>query len=474
MSGHWNRLLVWVPLLVFAALVGVQLFGPVPIGLADNNDFERVLGPLRIWPAAPFRNPDVLFRYFVDDYVISDPRWSPGIPTSELLVAKLAKFAARYILPKGTFRLRLMGILHGAMLLLALYVALRALRRRQWWLRAAFGGLLVLVWADLEYAQQLSTAYTDAGAVVAFAVVFAIALHAVLSPGGGAWPWAVTFAAFGCFLLGTKSQHDTALPLLVLFCLWMGYRQGPRLPRAVWLAAPLLLIGTVVYMLKQTPETYRAGPAFTVVFYKLAMLAPDSKAVLADFHMPEQEFGQYRGHYANEGSMPHGNPQFWQRILRLVTPATLAAFYWHHPALLAKALLEDLRCSATNITLDDYGHLRRADIEHGRYAFEVRVWSRFRKRLLVIAPLHLVYLFALVLALSVICGLQPRIGGWFPIWPVTLGTAMVAILSFLFASLADGVETARHLVFFHAATDCTILCLVLTILLAVERAAARP
>ena len=47
-------------------------------------------------------------------------------------------------------------------------------------------------------------------------------------------------------------------------------------------------------------------------------------------------------------------------------------------------------------------------------------------------------------------------------------SALLAVSSFLFASLTDAIDTTRHLVLFQAATDLTIFSVVLSICLAIE------
>jgi hypothetical protein len=77
-----------------------------------------------------------------------------------------------------------MGLIHGAILTFALFTFLRALRTRGWGLRLVASTLLLFIWTDLEYVQQLNTAYTDAGAVVTLAVLFSLAVERVLTPAG--------------------------------------------------------------------------------------------------------------------------------------------------------------------------------------------------------------------------------------------------------------------------------------------------
>jgi hypothetical protein len=47
------RSFLWkaIPLAVYVLAVVIQIFGPRPIGVADNNDFPKVLGRLGIWVA---------------------------------------------------------------------------------------------------------------------------------------------------------------------------------------------------------------------------------------------------------------------------------------------------------------------------------------------------------------------------------------------------------------------------------------
>ncbi len=157
-----RRLTLWLAIVLFIGIIGYQLFGPIPIGLADNGDFPRILGSLRLSPGPA----DNGHRFFINDYIVGK-RWNSGIPSSEWLVAALAKRIARVVLPAGTFKLQLIGLLHAAILSVAFIILLTALRTRAWWVQLLCGFFLLFIWTDLEYVQQLSTAYTDAGAVVA-------------------------------------------------------------------------------------------------------------------------------------------------------------------------------------------------------------------------------------------------------------------------------------------------------------------
>ena len=225
-------------------------------------------------------------------------------------------------------------------------------------------------------------------------------------------------------------------------------------------------------MIENTPGNYRAPPAFSVVFYKLALLSPDPKSVLADFRMPREEFGKYVGLDAYAPGVPIGEPAFRHRIISLVTPSRLGAFYWRHPQILRKVLLFDFHNSVPDVDLSHtptpYGRVREVDVDSGKHPFDLVAWGRFRRQLFSVAPFHLIYLFGTVFVLSGFCVVSSGNRRRFPLWPVALTSALIAVSSFLFASLFDAVETTRHLVFFQAATDLTIFSVVLSICIAIE------
>ncbi len=240
----------------------------------------------------------------------------------------------------------------------------------------------------------------------------------------------------------------------------MAFRERRRHNRIAWFAVPPLLLMTSVSLIGRTPDGYRAAPAFSVVFFKLAPLSSDPKSVLKDFHMPEDEFLKYAGHFWYEPMVPGDDPLFKARILALVSPASLASFYLHRPAMLWKVLLSDLHEFAPNITLGEYQHLRERDVRNGARPLELTAWSGFRRYLFDIAPNHLLWLFAIAVVLSIF--------RWSPAWPLIAFSVLFALAAFPFASLLDGVETSRHLVVFQVATDLTIFSLVVSALLMIE------
>src|SRR5262249_8979814 len=153
-----------------------------------------------------------------------------------------AKRIARLTLPAGTFRLSVLGLVHGAVAALALLIVLRALREGKVWKQLFAAALLLFVWTDIRYIGQLNAAYWDTAAHLALLLLFAIGVGWVLDADRLRWP--VSFALAGCLLLASKTQHQTVLPVLIGFCWFAAFRVRSVASRAIWVTAPLLFATT--------------------------------------------------------------------------------------------------------------------------------------------------------------------------------------------------------------------------------------
>lgn len=460
-----RNMLLWAPVL-FIAIVSFQLLGPTPIGLADNNDFARVLAPLHLWPRGavpPASNSHSRFRYFTPEYVVSEPFWDTHIPTSEGLIARAAVFVSEIVLSSGRFDLRVMGVIHALLMTGALACFLWALRDRELWVRLASTAVILWMWTDVMYVQQFSTAYTDAGAIAGLCLAFSIVLVVLLTPRGNSLKWAIAFILVSGFLLGTKIQHATTIVPLAAFAILMAARRGQSWKtRAAWCAAPAILSATVFFMVLSTPGDYRSAPAFTVVFYKLAVLSKDPDLVLAAFGMPVHEFGRYIGHHYYEAVVPRDQP-FRDRMRALVTPRRLASFYLRNPRMLVITARYDWLTFAGDVNLQYYGDLREVNTVLKKRSPEFNLWSGARQRLFRVAPFYPLILFGMSLLLCAAAAADPKLRQALPLWPVPAMVTFIAVSCFLFSSLLDAGETPRHLVIFQVATDLTILSLFLTV-----------
>src|SRR6185437_12820904 len=134
-----------------------QLFLPGYIGLADNRDFAKVAGRLCIGRAGLY-DADAYFSYFYSDYRRSpDYCWESGVPTSQLLLTRVASWVQVHAGNPQRFDIRWLGAVHALCFLCGWYlwlVAFRALRGAVWWIVTI---LALWIFTDVGYVSYLNT-----------------------------------------------------------------------------------------------------------------------------------------------------------------------------------------------------------------------------------------------------------------------------------------------------------------------------
>jgi len=144
-----------------AAITLWQVLVPPYVGLADNSDFGKIAGRFALRP--PGGVFEHHFVYVVGKYVY-DPKagWNSGILSSELIPAGLAVAAHWMWDRRSWFDIRYLGVMHAAAVVLALWLALPALARLEWRVRAAVCVLVVVALTDVSYVSYWNSFYMDA------------------------------------------------------------------------------------------------------------------------------------------------------------------------------------------------------------------------------------------------------------------------------------------------------------------------
>jgi hypothetical protein len=445
--GRRNFLWQAIPTAVFILAVGVELFGPHPIGVADNNDFPKVLGRLGIWVAPEFRA-DQRY-YFVTDYRIDETNiWNSHLPTSEIWIARAAKQIGTALLPPGRFDMRVMGAMHALLATVAMLLYFHALNGLEWRIRALLTLVFLLVFSDAEYVQFFNTAYMDAASIVFLMLVFAVGWNVALDQQRVNWRWGLSFCLVGALFLGTKLQHQLCILPLGFFCVMAALRAHSSADRIVWAVAPAAFLATGYFMASQTPADYRVESAFSVVFTKLLPLSPDPGAALRELGRPATDLAYNHLHAFSPGT-PLTDPTYRAGFLKDVTRGKILIFYLRHPGIMFDVLRADFLAFAPDIPVGNFGTMRRVDspVSEPR-AKALRVWSELRSQVCLRWPWHVPLLY-LVMFLATFAALVRRSG----IWPLTLAALATGCLSFAIGSLGDATETTRHIVLYQQATD---------------------
>jgi hypothetical protein len=358
-----------------AAILAVQLFVPPVVGLADNRDYERVIG----YAGFQHTTADPGERYFSfvrTKYAVVAPGWfRGGYLSSETLLAFAARGVHHLFSGAPVFDVRVLGAIHAALFLLALAGLVHAGRDLMPAAQISVAVLLVFVFTDVGYVAPFNSFYSQTASLLFLLLTAAAAAEAIRR---ARLSGPLLFVYFGAALLfvGSKPQEKLAGPLLALFGLRLSgaTRRGAWKQAAVWLAAGLCAFS--VWYGRHTPYTLREASMYQVVFTDI-LAHSDTPAADATELRLDPEWIRYRGTSPYAPGSPLLEPHFRRAFLHDVGYRRILRFYLHHPQRLVERLE---RASRDTWSLrPNFGNFEKSP-EHPQSALATRfsLWSRLR------------------------------------------------------------------------------------------------
>ncbi len=442
----------WSALAAAAAILAFQILVPPAIGLADNGDFAKITGRFNLYPpVADLR--DSAFRYINLEYDIrADSHIDTGFHSSETLLIRLAMLLNRAISPPGVFNLRLMGVVHAAVFLLALALLIDLLGALRAGLRTALPALAVLIFCDVTFSAHYNSFYLDAGAFVFLMLSLVTLARAVVRRR----PVDTILALVCCLLLVTsKSQHALLAVPLAVFLIWERHALWPR--RALLasaLAAAAVAGGGAFGLAAGSPPGYTGPCLFNMIFARLLPTAKDPAAELASLGL-DRSYLQYAEMDAYMDVSPMRDRRWVQSFLARTSFLRLCRFYVTHPdrawSVAESALGEAALGRPSGIGNYDQSAGRPAFAQSSAFS----IWSSARRKLLGS------FLWAYPLLFAIAVGV---IAWKFPSGGVAL--CLMAFLEFALGAMTDANEVTRHLFLFNTIWDVTLFGAVCTAALA--------
>ena len=438
---------------VAAAFYALQVVGPPAVGLANNGDFEKIMGWVGLRAPAG-SGEDRYFAYVLPRYEMVRPmRDRDGYLSSETALAAAARVVAQ---ASGavTFDLRLLGAVHAVLLLLAIGALVAAgggLSPPGQWVAAA---LLVFFFTDVGYGAPLTSLYSQVASLVFLlltAAAAALAIRRGRLEGLLGAAYFLCAAAFVC----SKPQEAVLAPLLAAFG-WALARPGVGQPpgrAARWAAIGLVLLAAVYFL--EAPRRLRQQSLYNLVFFELLPRSPAPESDLTALGL-DPSLARYAGTSAYSEGTAFSDPTFREELLARTGYGAVARLYASRPDRLWSALR---RASADALTLRprDLGNFaREAGFPPGSKSRRFSAWSRLRERA---TPAGL-WVAALLLGSFAISAAGYRSASWQGRRSregIALLATMAAI-AFVIAAAADGhMEMARHLFLFQALCDLLLI-----------------
>jgi hypothetical protein len=225
---------------------------------------------------------------------------------------------------------------------------------------------------------------------------------------------------------------------------------GRQVAFARWFAAAGAAL--ILLLAATNPPTYHQKAIFNLVFFEFAPKAPDPRAALAELGMQPAD-AVALGMHAFEPKYPANDPGWCERFNQRARFAPVLLYYVKHPVQVARHIAAVLTENLHEVRADNLANFRRQDgVQPGALSRRWNWWSAAQERLYALWPgaILLVYAGALALAMA----LHRRAPA-----PAELLLAVIAfgVAEFLIASLADVLDTGRHLRVFHAVTDLLVV-----------------
>jgi len=440
-------------LLLCSGLLLWKLLLPGFVGMASNGDFGKVTGPLCMDGADHSADN---FVFFQSQYLRGNQYcFQPPYLSSETALAWMASSIEQVVADRARFDIRWLGAIHSLLFVGFYFALLLVLRPLAAWARIAASIAGIWIFADAGTISYLNSFFTDTVAILGAlsAAVLAPRLAASKKIERAA------LVAFGFAVLlfaGSKAHHALVAGVAVVFLGALAWRTSNAHWRGEIGMVALAALCVIAWMWISTPNSYTAQARFDLIFF---WLLPNSKTPLQDL----SELGlaaadaRYAGLTTFSKVTPMNDPA-WRKVFESrCTNARLLTFYLRHPTRALAKLKSDLYLEAPKrrvVYLSNYQ--RAAGKPAGARDQRLSSWSKLRTWIFRWRPGHV----ALWLGLALCFGPLTRKGYARPFsvslaWTIT-ACALLAIAEFAIVSLADAIETDRHLFLFHIFTDLTM------------------
>jgi hypothetical protein len=441
MAQKWIRIRVYTPCVALAAILGVQLFVPPSIGLADNGDFSKVMGLFRLGVPRgdEYRYVDLTYR--LDDRY----HWKAGFYSSETLLAAAPIGLSRAFSKDRSFDLRWMGLLHGLLFVVAVYLLQSLLADAGRWRRFILWAAIAIVFGDVMYVSYFNSFYMDAAAYVFLLLAVVRFLRAAAWRRKSDAVWLVICVAL---MLLSKSQHAILGVWIAPLFAFFGRSLWPSNSRLFAIVSTTIVAAAALLGVKMVPFDYAAHGYYSVIFWQVLPHSTNMKADLDALGLDES-YAKFAGTHAYSAASGFRDPAFAGVFMQRTSYARLGWYFLTHPRdahlALETSLGEGGRQRPPMGNFDSSSGLP-AFSESRRFSF----WSDAKRMLFHGHGVR--YLSCYVLMALLICTIATARRKSLPgvLIAGVYALAGMGLTEMLVASLADAIDVTRH--YFIAAT----------------------
>ncbi|MFC5701305.1 hypothetical protein ACFPVX_08415 [Cohnella faecalis] len=382
----WRKPIAWFFGIAGAALLIWLLMIPPVIGVADNGDFNRVMGASGI---APLNGKETYEDHY---FAFSHARFGYGdfhsggyVSTHVILVAAIGLIAR--IFNGLVFDIRWLGAAYiglflAAVILLVRYVPVPKGARRWGGFAVAvvLGTALLFVFADVGYSAYYQSFFGEPFAMLAMllATAAAFALASRDRPSGGLL---TLFIVASLALASSKIQNA---PLGFAFAL-LGWRMfgisgNRRWHRQVLIGIAVLVAGATI-MLVAAPDKLRHINLYQSIFYGVLKDSPHVAEDMRELRIPEKyRVNAGTNFFQHDTAIPQNDPTLRKEVLETLSHKDIAMYYLRHPSRFIQKLE---RASDNAVFVRPYylgNYDKTAGKPRGQISYAYSGWSEWKAK----------------------------------------------------------------------------------------------
>ncbi|CAB3392383.1 hypothetical protein [Kyrpidia spormannii] len=450
-------------ILVFVLATGI-LLAPPAIGMANNGDFERIMYQPEVGLA--FNTTDPHLRYFnwVNRYFDVVGGGDARYPSSLALLLQPAIAVSQWLYGRPLFDLSVLAVFYTALLAVAAFFTLGALRRVLPPWATVFAALAgIVVYCDVAYLAYCRSLYSEAVSFVSFMFLLAFTLDLLTRPVPRIWGLVAFGAAAVAF--GTAKLQMAPLALVLgVFAVRLAHLRQDRLWRVASVLCAAVVVGASTASYALTPRAFAYTNLYHSVFDGILVNPATRVQDLQSLHLDARLAVLAGTSYFDRHPIDVRGREFRERFYRKIGWTQIAGFYLTHPDRFIEAMQQSHRAALAMRPPYLGNYERSSGMPAKTLTHRFSVWSDtkrdwFPSSVWVLAGYWLVYVVVAVRGLRVrgfrpVDGLErgPRLAE-FALW-----VGILAVIQFPIPYLAEGRnELVKHLFTYDLLWDTTLL-----------------
>jgi hypothetical protein len=449
-------------LLIAFGIIAYQIFLPPVIGVADNWDFERLLGQNGLAHISTIQE-EKYFLYFnskykiIPNFVPADPQDFHAFKSSTSLPIRVARRLSIIMGLDDVFDIRIQAGLYTLILLFGIWLILVSTRSLAVGTRIIICGLLILIFTDVGYISYFNSFYSEGTGLAFLVLAIGCSLALATEQRSRALLLLGYFFAIG-MVITSKPQYFPLVLLLAPLGVYTSRNIGYI--RGYWVAGSMALALFCVgaWYFAQAPQLMKLHIAYVEIFMDLLPRSDTPEQDLIDLGL-DPNFAVFSGTTPYEPDSPLNDLRVRTELSTKVGSFTVPLFYLKHPVRLYQLCA---RCSKHCFSnrLRRFGYYEATTGKPPR-AQPFGIWSIVRERAFPRSVFFLGLFFASGIgALFLARESSAKLRYIHLLYALFV---FVAVLQFFIAVVVGGgrADLQKHLFMFNLAFDVCIILLVL-------------